>query len=252
MPFTISHAAAVLPLKKTRLPLAALMIGSMSPDYAYFLPGDPLRELTHSIAGIFWFCWPVSFGIWLLFIRVLEEPTRALLPDRWHERFVPSNKEISLPTFALASAAIVLGAATHILWDSFTHRGTAVVDAFPALHAVAFHFHGWRIRWFIVLQHLSSVLGLLVLLIWAWRLPPVHSTPRVMPPASHASRIRAVVILIASSAGLAITGYVLNSDMWFMRRLFHFAIGGMTGWVIAWFAVAIAITQRARKGLRAG
>ena len=252
MPFTISHAAAVLPLQKTRLPLAALMIGSMSPDFAYFLPGEPLREDTHSIAGIFWFCWPVSLGLWFLFVRVLEEPTRALLPDSWHARFVPSDRKISLQTITLVSAAIVLGAATHILWDSFTHRGTAVVDAFPALHAVAFRFHGWRIRWFMVLQHLSSVLGLLALLIWAWRLPPSHSTPRTMPPASHATRMRAVAILIASSAGLAITGYALNHDMWFMRRLFHFAIGGMTGWVIAWLAIAIAITQRARKQFRAG
>ena len=163
MPFTISHAAAVLPLQKTRLPLAALMIGSMSPDFAYFLPGEPLRELTHSIAGIFWFCWPVSFALWFLFVRVLEQPTLALLPDRWHARFAPSDRELSLKTFALASAAVVLGAATHILWDSFTHRGTAVVDALPALHAVAFHVHGWRIRWFMVLQHLSSVFGLLAL-----------------------------------------------------------------------------------------
>ena len=131
MPFTISHAAAVVPLQQTRLPLAALMIGSMSPDFAYFLPGEPLRELTHSIAGIFWFCWPVSFRPLVLFVRVLEEPTRALLPDRWHTRFATSDREISLKTLALASAAVMLGAVTHIVWDSFTHRGTSMVDAYP-------------------------------------------------------------------------------------------------------------------------
>ena len=247
MPFTISHAAAVLPLQKTRLPLAALMIGSMSPDFAYFLPGEPLREDTHSIAGIFWFCWPASVALWLLFVRVLEQPTFALLPDRWRARFAPSEREISFKTLALASAAVMLGAATHILWDSFTHRGTAVVDALPALRAVAFHVHGWRVRWFVVLQHLSSIVGLLALLIWAWRLPPIQDVPRVLPATSHETRVRALVILVASSLGLAITGYVLNSDTWFMRRLFHFAIGGMTGWVIAWFAIAIYIAQSASR-----
>ena len=247
MPFTISHAAAVLPLQKTRLPLAALMIGSMSPDFAYFLPGEPLREDTHSIAGIFWFCWPICVGLWLLFVRVLEQPTFALLPDRWRARFAPSDREISFKTLALASAAVILGAATHILWDSFTHRGTAVVDALPALHAVAFHVHGWRIRWFMVLQHLSSIVGLLTLLIWVWRLPPAQNAPRVLPSTSHTTRVQALAILVASSLGLAITGYVLNSDAWFMRRLFHFAIGGMTGWVIAWFAIAICIAQSARR-----
>ena len=239
MPFTISHAAAVLPLQKTGLPLAALMIGSMSPDFAYFLPGEPLREQTHSIAGLFWFCWPASVALWLLFVRVLEQPTLALLPDRWHARFAPSDREISVKTLARASAAIILGAATHILWDSFTHRGTAVVDALPALRSVAFYFHGWRDRWFVVLQHLSSVVGLLALLIWAWRLPPIQNVPRVLPSTSHATRVFAVTILVASSLGLALTRDALYSDTWFMRRLFHFAIGGMTGWVIAWFAIAI-------------
>lgn len=246
MPFTISHAAAVLPLQKTRLPLAALMIGSMSPDFAYFLPGEPLREITHSIAGIFWFCWPVSAALWFLFVGVLEQPTLALLPDRWHAKFAPSDREVSVKTLALASAAVILGAATHVLWDSFTHRGTAVVDALPALHAVAFHAHGWRVRWFVVLQHLSSIFGLLTLLIWAWRLPPIHSFPRSLPSASHATRLWVVAILIAVSLTLAITGYILNSDTWFMRRLFHFAIGGMTGWVAAWIAIALWFSSQAR------
>jgi len=243
VPFTISHAAAVLPLQKTSLPLAALMIGSMSPDFAYFLPGDPLREHTHSIAGIFWFCWPVSVALWFLFVRVLEEPTRALLPDRWNARFAASDGEASLKALALASAAAVLGAATHILWDSFTHRGTAIVDALPGLRAVAFHYHGWRIRWFMVLQHLSSIAGLLALAFWAWKRKPIHDNSRTFPATSHAARIRAVAILVAASLGLAVTGYVINSDTWFLRRLFHFAIGGMTGFAAAWLAIAVAIQR---------
>jgi hypothetical protein len=246
VPFTISHAAAVLPLQKARLPLAALMIGSMSPDYAYFAPGDPDRMFTHSIAGLFWFCWPVSLALWLLFVRVLERPTIALLPDSWHAKFVPSNRELTFKTLTIASVAILVGGTTHIIWDSFTHRGTAVVEALPALHAVAFYFNGWRVRWFVVLQHLSSMIGLLILLIWAWRLPPVHNIPRSLPPVSHANRMRAVAILIASSLSVACISYALNSNTWFMRRLFHLAIGGMTGWIVAWFAIAIWVTSRSR------
>ena len=97
MPFTISHAAAVLPLRgfaKFPLPLAALMIGSLSPDLAYFLPGELGRVETHSFAGLFWFCWPVSIGLWLLFVRVLEQPTIALLPENWRTRFAPSDESV--------------------------------------------------------------------------------------------------------------------------------------------------------------
>jgi hypothetical protein len=248
MPFTISHAAAVLPLRRfrARLPLAALMIGSMSPDFAYFLPGDPDRIFTHSIPGIFWFCWPVSIAAWLLFVRVLEQPTIALLPESWQTRFASSKREMTVATLALASIAVMLGAATHIVWDSFTHRGTAVVHAIPALHAVAFRYDGWPIRWFMVLQHASSVVGILLLAIWAWRLPPGRYPRQILPSVPHATRVRAVAVLVAASLGLAITGYLLNSDLWLGRRLFHFAIGGMTGWMLAWCAVAIVISWKAR------
>jgi hypothetical protein len=247
VPFTISHAAAVLPLQKTRLPLAALMIGSMSPDFAYFLPGEPLRVLTHSIPGVFWFCWPISLAVWLVFVRVLEEPTRALLPDSWHARFMPSDRQISVRNLALASAAVILGAFTHILWDSFTHRGSLAVDIFSGLHAVAFHYQGWRIRWFVVLQHLSTVVGFAILMYWAWTRPPIHDLPRSLPPATQVTRIRVTAFLVGASLALAVTKYALNSHTWLGRRLFHFAIGGMSGWALAWLAVAFMITWRARQ-----
>jgi len=249
VPFTISHAAAVLPLRgfgRFRLPLVALMIGSMSPDFAYFVPGDTDRVETHSLAGIFWFSLPVSLGLWLLYVRVLEQPTLALLPDNWHARFMPSNRAFTVANLALASIAVILGAATHLLWDSFTHRGTMAVDLLPGLHSVAFHYHGWRIRWFLVLQHVSTVAGLLVLLIWAWRLPPTLNFPRALPAVSPATRLAAVAVVVAASLGFAITGYLTHPDTWFARRLFYFAVGGMTGLALAWLGVAIWIRLRSR------
>jgi hypothetical protein len=250
VPFTISHAAAAIPLRrfgKFRLPLAALMIGSMSPDFAYFLPGDLDRTDTHSIAGLFWFCWPVCLGLWVLFVRVLEQPTLALLPDSWHARFDPSDRALTLYNLALASFAVILGGATHLLWDSFTHRGTWAVSTFPALHSVAFYYHGWRIRWFVVLQHLSTVVGLLLLVIWAWRLPTSNHIPRALPPASMATRTTAAAVLVAATFGLATANFFFHSDTWFARRLFHFAIGGMTGGMIAWIGIALWIRSRPRQ-----
>jgi Domain of unknown function (DUF4184) len=250
VPFTISHAAAVLPLRgfgKFRLPLVALMIGSMSPDFAYFLPGEFERVETHSFAGLFWFSWPVSLGLWLLYVRVLEQPTFALLPDNWHARFLPSDRALTFTNLALASSAAILGAATHLVWDSFTHRGTVAVDLVPALHSVAFHYHGWRIRWFLVLQHVSTVVGMLVLVIWAWRLPPNLDSARALPPASRAMRMAAIAVIVATASAFAITGYLTYPDTWFARRLFHFAVGGMTGFALAWIGVAVWLRWRASR-----
>ena len=118
------------------------------------------------------------------------------------------------------------------------------MDLLPALHSVAFHHNGWRIRWFVVLQHVSTIVGLLVLVIWAWRLPPTLSFPRVFPAVSDATRATVVAVLIASTLGLAFANFLFHSDTWFFRRLFHFAVGGMTGGVISWIAIALWIRSR--------
>ena len=247
MPFTISHAAAALPLRrlgKIRLPLAALMIGSMSPDYAYFLPGDFDRVETHSIPGLFLFCWPVSLALWLLFVRVLEKPTITLLPESWRTRFPSSSQEMTLRVLALASAGVLSGAVTHLVWDAFTHRGTLVTNAIPALHAVAFYVEGWRIRWFLVLQLLSSVFGIVALAIWAWRQPPGrYPQPAPSAPVSNAMRLRAVATIVMGSSALAVAGYLANADLQLQGRVFHFLIGGMTGLVLAWCVVAVVVAR---------
>lgn len=252
VPFTISHAAAALPLRrfgKFRLPLAALMIGSMSPDYAYFLPLGFDRVETHSIAGLFIFCWPASLGLWLLFVRVLEPPTMTLLPENWRSRFPSSSPEITLRVLGLASVAVLLGALTHLVWDAFTHGRTVVTQAIPALKSVAFHIDGRRIRWFFLLQLLSSVFGILALALWAWRQPPGrYPRPQPKTPLSNGMRLRAVLAIIGLSSALAMAGYLANSELHFRGRVFHLLVGGMTGLVLAWCAIAVVIRRRSNAG----
>jgi hypothetical protein len=252
VPFTISHAAAAVPLRrfgKLRLPLAAVMIGSMSPDYAYFMAGGFERVDTHSVPGVFGFCWPLSVVLWLAFVHLLEGPTTALLPEAWRSRFPPSTREISVRTLALASVAVLLGAFTHIIWDSFTHPGTAMTNAIPVLREVAVRFDGWHLRWFAVLQLLSSVLGLAVLGIWAWKQPPGRF-PRPAPhaPVSNQLRLRAILAIVAISSALAVAGYLAHADAHPKVRVFYFLIGGMTGLMLAWCIVAVLVGRRSSAG----
>ncbi len=69
MPFTISHAAAVLPfsrpLARWRL-LSAAVIGAMVPDFRIFFPGMPRVE-THSIVALLTFCLPVGLITYWVF-----------------------------------------------------------------------------------------------------------------------------------------------------------------------------------------
>ncbi len=113
---------------------------------------------------MFIFAWPAGLLVWLFYVAVLEKATITLLPDRWHTRFAHTDA-LTPSLIARASIAIILGAFTHILWDSFTHRGTFVTNAIPALMGPTpgiawlplYHF----------LHALSSVVGIAILAIWA-------------------------------------------------------------------------------------
>src|SRR3954469_9278927 len=135
MPFTISHAAAVLPLQrfgKHKLPLTALMVGSMAPDFGYFFSREESRQLTHSFAGLFTFSLPMGLLVWLFYVALLEKATITLLSDRWHTRFA-HTEAISPGLLLRACIAIVLGAITHLMWDALSHKDTFVTNNFPAL-----------------------------------------------------------------------------------------------------------------------
>ncbi|MGW5849346.1 DUF4184 family protein [Streptomyces sp. NPDC055254] len=149
MPFTLSHAAAVLPaLRRTgraRGPLvaSALVLGSFAPDTVYFADAvvqGAMRHgaLTHSPVGVLTVDALLTAALaacWLL----LREPLIALLPRRrrgrvhallrgehWRGRRLPS-----LAVWFYLSA--VAGSFTHVAWDSFTHPGRWGTEVLPAL-----------------------------------------------------------------------------------------------------------------------
>jgi uncharacterized protein DUF4184 len=247
MPFTISHAAAVLPLRFfPRLPLAALMIGSMSPDFAYFLPGNLDRLATHDFAGLFWFCWPLALAAWLVYVHVLEAPTVALLPARWHNRFAPSDRGVSWRALWFASLAVIVGAVTHDAWDAFTHWNTVITGNFPIFYTKVFPFRHGHLRVFHVLQYLSSVVGLVVLAGWAARRPFDASMARApMLETSVTGRVLALSLMLLTAVALAVASYWMHPDF-FERPVFYVAVDGMLGWLLAWCVVALAIHWRAR------
>jgi uncharacterized protein DUF4184 len=246
MPFTIAHAAAVLPLRKTRLPLAAMMIGSMSPDFSYFTPVT-IALPTHTLGGLFWFCLPVGLAVWLFYVRVLEAPTIALLPDGWRGRVVRSEYRLSASLLMRVSLAILVGAATHLLWDSFTHSQSPVAEALPTLRDVTVGVLGKQLSVYRFLQYLSSIVGLVALAIWAWRQGPAPARPPQDPGSRLSNKLRLVsaVVLLASTCAAALT-YVAQVNGPFGRQLFFLLIGGMTGWALGWSAVALFVSRKLR------
>ena len=75
MPLTISHPAASVSFARLNLPLSALVIGSMMPDFPYFIPALFSQSgFSHSIIGVFIFCLPVGLVSLGLFHFLIKYP----------------------------------------------------------------------------------------------------------------------------------------------------------------------------------
>jgi hypothetical protein len=166
MPFTFSHPAAVLPIHSrltNSIPLSALVIGSLVPDAAYYLPmREHFKQNSHTLLGTFSSSLPVGILMWLLFYW-LAAPVTFLLPAPHRQVIAPelTRRVTSLPQALGVVCGILLGAWSHVLWDSFTHDRGWIVRHTPLLQVALF---GNTVPVYKALQYLSSVFGLCVLL----------------------------------------------------------------------------------------
>jgi hypothetical protein len=226
------------------------MIGTMAPDFAYFLPGDYGRVETHSIAGLFYFSLPVGLAVWLYFVTLLERPTIAFLPDAWRTRIARSA--LTAREMGMAALAILLGALTHIVWDAFTHSSTPVVEAFPGFRDNFLDIAGLRIPVYYVLQIASSVFGLSVLGMWALnirrrpQLPREQRVPALTPVVNDFERFLAVMFVGVTACAVGFFRVALSGDEGQSVKFFLLLIGGMIGAAIAWSILAVALRFRTR------
>jgi len=169
MPFTLSHVAAVIPayrpLARAHL-FSAAVIGSMAPDFGVLVPESLARWQTHSVPALFSFCLPSGLLVWWLAQRLVKPALIEVLPDGpWARARVehPLPRLSSPRVWAGAAAAILLGAATHVVWDAFTHEDAHGVHLLPLLDEYGPGIAGHALRLYAWLQYGSSVLGLAVL-----------------------------------------------------------------------------------------
>lgn len=122
MPFTLAHPAAVLALRRTPLPTAALVMGSMAPDTRLFVPGLPAYDVSHSALGVLTLDPLTAMVLWGVWVWVLRDVVVDLAPSAVRDR-LPASARPSRRDWLLAAPAAVVGAATHVGWDALTHAG---------------------------------------------------------------------------------------------------------------------------------
>ena len=178
-----AHAAAAFPLRRTRLVLSALIIGTFTPDLEFFLRFAPKGPFGHTTRGLFLFCLPVGFVVFWLFHAIVKEPLAALMPRAVRQRVPGEPYPLSLwqpLQLALVLVSIFVGALTHLLWDSFTHPGHWPAHHLPFLtQAVTLPVVG-VVHWYKLLQYFSTVFGCLAVFFWFlhWiRTAPIQQEP---------------------------------------------------------------------------
>ncbi len=221
MPLTFSHPAAAAPLARFGLPLSALVVGSMTPDFPYFMSVSTHSHYGHTLQGLFLFCLPAGFlALWTYHV-VLKLPLLALLSPSEHRarlagamgrfRFLPLSR------FLRIHLALLLGAITHVVWDSFTHGKGWTVQHIPALAKSIAHTSRGDLCVYNLLQHGSTILGAGLLIYWYMRwYRKADAAPGILPfelQPRIGGRLFAAVALIAAMAGIA-RGIAIGLGPW--------------------------------------
>jgi hypothetical protein len=184
MPFTVSHAALILPftyLPKRYYSLTGLVAGCMAPDFEYFIRMDTNSEFSHTIAGICWFNLPISILMALIFHQLVKHSLIHNLPKPLFKRFSQFLDFHWVDHFkmnwAMISISVMIGAATHIFWDSFTHHHGYFVRQIPSLNDYIILF-GFQFPVFNLLQHVSTLVGGTFLLGAVYLMPTILTMPQ--------------------------------------------------------------------------
>jgi hypothetical protein len=170
MPWTFAHPAAVLPLRRlfrSRPLFCALVVGSMSPDFGFFLGSYVMSRKAHTLWGLLTICLPSGLAI-LAIIQVLHGPIIDLLPFPHRQRLhslAPLRSLLSPWTLFWASIALLVGGLTHVIWDSFTHDSGYFVLQWPILRDTVFFLGTKAFQLDEVLQDVSSVLGAAIVIL---------------------------------------------------------------------------------------
>jgi hypothetical protein len=255
MPFTVSHAAAVLPLRRLNLVWSAFIVGSMAPDFPYIVGNIHYREIGHQFPGLIVFTIPVSLVALWVFHNVIKRPIIQLMPGGMQERLRDQRGDFRfLPLSRLLAifGAVVLGIASHIIWDSFTHYNT-----WPWRHSsflqswVRLPLVNHRVPMFAVLQYVSTIVGLLALAIWVWqwyRRSPLPAQPVFKSVPKSYFGLAVTMFAVAAAAGAIRALSVIGLPETMARADRFFLIYAVTSlavafWLLLFYCVLVSSHQ---------
>ncbi len=185
MPFTFSHPAIVLPLRRifrNRVSFLALVIGSIAPDFEYFIRLRVHSDCSHTPLGLLLFNIPLGILLLLTYLFIVQKPTLNAAPNFIRRRIpvTPTNWTDLIRSSPLLILSVAIGAFSHLLWDAFTHEQAFFVEKIAWLRTEHVLF-GHSIAGYSIAQHSSTVLGGLLIGIYFFQQSEIPQSPPRSP-----------------------------------------------------------------------
>jgi hypothetical protein len=150
----------------------------MSPDFGYYLRRFEIASVAHGFIGTLTVCLPSGMVALTLFY-LWRKPLCYLLPEPHRSPLTALTEKPPIlrpSTIFSACASVLIGAWTHVVWDSFTHKGGWTAQRVPALEMQLFQIGHAPIVLCYALQQLSTFGGGALLasayIRWLRRQPP--------------------------------------------------------------------------------
>ncbi|MCM3239476.1 DUF4184 family protein [Heyndrickxia oleronia] len=183
MPLTFAHPAVILPFsRKSRyINFSAMVLGSMAPDFEYFLRGQPAGDIGHTFTGFFYYNLPLVAFIYFIYHFFVHQTLFNHLPVFLQDTYINKIESGFAFKVVVFIYSALIGMATHIAWDSFTHKNGYMVLKFPKIFTYTYNIYGFNIPLYKFLQHGSTLFGIgLILLYMFFRaLPRSQKNPKV-------------------------------------------------------------------------
>lgn len=169
MPFTFAHPAIVFPFAKNKkLPLNALIIGSMVPDFEFYLQLREVEHYGHHTWGFFLIDLPLGLLMLFLYNNYVRTFLRTISPSfillkcntlAYNYRSYKKNTISINNVFALT-----VGILSHLILDQFTHHYSFLMEYLPILKETVTFFDSLY-PLYGVNQVFLSILGLVIITI---------------------------------------------------------------------------------------
>ena len=176
MAFTLAHPAAVINFTKKHrsyINNAGMILGTMAPDFEYFIYFKPMEVIGHRIKGFVLINLPLVILLYLIFYKVIKNDFISNLPkginQHLHTLYNDKIKLTNLQEFIIFSYSAFIGMATHVVWDSFTHKNGFFVNKINGLSNTILDIPIYK-----YLQHGSTILGFVIIILYILKFKKVQ------------------------------------------------------------------------------